>query len=858
MKHVLVKWETEDTWDVYPVKRIADIAIGMELLRDPAITLQKFRDVVVDIVWQPGKPPAPARILAVDDAVPTLFPDAPKYFTKKAPVKRKDRNVCEQHGPAKKRQKPNSVSRQQPEVLVQQQELEDPSVPEVGTSDAVHAVAEVQHAGLNLRLPDETWNKLTFRGEHDSAVYGVCELEGEQVDHILLPKLVKFKANSCQQNSLCCFVYLRGKLHSQCTVSSQEEGQSVLDSTHALTLCRGCGIRPEKQGQYVIFAGNCFSAKCTYVCESGGSCIHCKYLRKLVQNQMSRKRRNGRVSKRRKKLANTSRILLTAQKKLLNAERELAAMRQANQQIADEVLGARIKSLPEKQQMAVKACFEAAARKSTSGMLYEKEWILECVLLRMRSPKLYEHLRKQKVLILPSRTCLQRYTRSFKSGFGFNSAVFNALATKTRDMDISSRHGGIIFDEIKLAEHFSVNAVGTVEGFVDLGKFTLDEDRTTPADHGMVMMFQPFQGDWTQILGVFSSKGNIKAEMLAKLLLEATLLSEQAGLFVDFVSCDGATWNRSMWRSFGIGASSGKTTCSATHPVDPSRRLHFCSDFPHLVKCVRNSFVSTGFTTQDGRVCVQHIEAAWEKDKSSLTLKAMPHITRAHIRPNSFEKMKVNLAFTIFSDEVLKGMFLLSSDIDEISRSKLVPTVEFVKRMSRLIAVMTSRCPRDGLRPSSDKVADIEAFLLFMDHWEAAANKAGGGFVNAAKMVKRLKHMMDKAGTPAEPVGVAPAPKVDIGDGVYVEEGLLMRLRLDANNSGSRFARGLLKALFTKEKLEGRSLFGRPSNAHKGLPQKVPLDSRKINAILGYTPRHFNVLPGQLKNTLSSLLARGY
>ncbi|XP_049511172.1 uncharacterized protein LOC125939784 [Dermacentor silvarum] len=489
MKHVLVKWETEDTWDVYPVKRIADIAIGMELLRDPAITLQKFRDVVVDIVWQPEltrdsvvcerhfdesfiertyRHVINGEVVEIprdrprlsDDAVPTLFPDAPKYFTKKAPVKRKDRNVCEQHGPAKKRQKPNSVSRQQPEVLVQQQELEDPSVPEVGTSDAVHAVAEVQHAGLNLRLPDETWNKLTFRGEHDSAVYGVCELEGEQVDHILLPKLVKFKANSCQQNSLCCFVYLRGKLHSQCTVSSQEEGQSVLDSTHALTLCRGCGIRPEKQGQYVIFAGNCFSAKCTYVCESGGSCIHCKYLRKLVQNQMSRKRRNGRVSKRRKKLANTSRILLTAQKKLLNAERELAAMRQANQQIADEVLGARIKSLPEKQQMAVKACFEAAARKSTSGMLYEKEWILECVLLRMRSPKLYEHLRKQKVLILPSRTCLQRYTRSFKSGFGFNSAVFNALATKTRDMDISSRHGGIIFDEIKLAEHFSVNAVG--------------------------------------------------------------------------------------------------------------------------------------------------------------------------------------------------------------------------------------------------------------------------------------------------------------------------------------------------------------------------------------------------------------
>nr|XP_037286041.1 uncharacterized protein LOC119179065 [Rhipicephalus microplus] len=401
------------------------------------------------------------------------------------------------HGPAH--------FRQEPEAHVQQQEHEDPNVlPEVETSDAVHADAEVQRVCGNLRLPDETWNKLTFCSERDSALYGVCELEGEQVDHILLP--------------------------------------------------------------------------------------------------------------------------------------------------------------------------------------------------------------------------------NFKSGFGFNKAVFNALAIKTKDMDISSRHEGIIFDEMKLTEHFNVSAAGTVEGFVDLGKFTQEEDRTTPADHGMVMMFQPFQGDWTQILGVFSSKGNIKAEMLAKLLLEAILLSEQAGLFVDFVSCDGATWNRSMWRSFGIGASSVKTTCNVTHPVDPSRKLHFCSDFPHLVKCVRNSFVSTGFTTQDGRACVEDIEAAWEKDKSSLTLKAMPHITRVHIRPNSFEKMKVNLAFTLFSDEVLKGMFLFASDIDEISRSKLMPTVELVKRMSRLIAVMTSRCPREGLRPSSEKVAELEAFLLFMDHWEAAAKTAGGGF----------------------------------------------------------------------------------------------------------------------------------
>ncbi|KAH9375407.1 hypothetical protein HPB48_010753 [Haemaphysalis longicornis] len=55
-----------------------------------------------------------------------------------------------------------------------------------------------------------------------------------------------------------------------------------------------------------------------------------------------------------------------------------------------------------------------------------------------------------------------------------------------------------------------------------------------------------------QILGVFASRGNVKAAALSKVVLEATLLCEQAGLFVDGVTCDAASWNRSMWKLFGI------------------------------------------------------------------------------------------------------------------------------------------------------------------------------------------------------------------------------------------------------------------------------------------------------------------
>nr|XP_037285086.1 uncharacterized protein LOC119178019 [Rhipicephalus microplus] len=46
----------------------------------------------------------------------------------------------------------------------------------------------------------------------------------------------------------------------------------------------------------------------------------------------------------------------------------------------------------------------------------------------------------------------------------------------------------------------------------------------------------------------------MKGDILVKVVVEATILAEKRGLFVDFVTCDGACWNRNMWKRLGIGA----------------------------------------------------------------------------------------------------------------------------------------------------------------------------------------------------------------------------------------------------------------------------------------------------------------
>lgn len=136
------------------------------------------------------------------------------------------------------------------------------------------------------------------------------------------------------------------------------------------------------------------------------------------------------------------------------------------------------------------------------------------------------------------------------------------------------------------------------------------------------------------------------------------------------------------------------TRCKAPHPVDSTRHLHFLSDFPHLIKNVRNAFVTKGFNTPEGRPHVRPVQEAWKNDNQSVSV--MPSITKIHISPNSFEKMRVAPAFQIFGDEVIKGLFLYRDNIEK-SSGPVGPTDSFVKRMNKLTRVMTSRTPNRAL-----------------------------------------------------------------------------------------------------------------------------------------------------------------
>ncbi|XP_075730965.1 transposable element P transposase isoform X1 [Rhipicephalus microplus] len=355
-------------------------------------------------------------------------------------------------------------------------------------------------------------------------------------------------------------------------------------------------------------------------------------------------------------------------------------------------------------------------------MKYNKEWMLECILLRMRSPKLYDYIRRQNILVLPGNTTIRKYISSYMANFGFNENMLQTLKKKTATMDRFKCQGDIVIDEMKLSEHLSVNTAGKVNGFVDLGTYTPEEQKQLPCDHGLVVMFVPLIGSWSQILGTFATRTDIKGELLAKIVLEATILAEKAGLFVNYDTCDAATWNRKMWRMMGVKANSKEVIAKRVHPSDDKRSLYFLSDFPHLVKNIRNRLLQTSFHTPDGKVSMAPLREALKLDENNLTLKAMPRLTKTHLEPNDFEKMRVSLAFQTFGSDSLRGLQLYKPQLEK-SCGNIEPTQKFFRRMKSLITTMTTRYPAEALRPNSPAIRDLEEFLEFLTRWEQTADK---------------------------------------------------------------------------------------------------------------------------------------
>lgn len=124
-------------------------------------------------------------------------------------------------------------------------------------------------------------------------------------------------------------------------------------------------------------------------------------------------------------------------------------MRAYNAAVTEDTLSEQISKLSQKQQERVRQCFAAAAAKKKSFRC-SKLWIVEYIIMKMKSSRLYDHIRDNEILALPSKSTLKQY----KSAFGFSKKVSEEFKNKMQDMDPFKKHGGLLVDDLKLSEHY--------------------------------------------------------------------------------------------------------------------------------------------------------------------------------------------------------------------------------------------------------------------------------------------------------------------------------------------------------------------------------------------------------------------
>lgn len=642
----------------------------------------------------------------VKGAIPHLFPNLPSYLSKKTA---QPRNI--------RKDRSSTATQSSKTTEIEVTESSSLNVPETSNAVGESCLTFDILCAMSNTLCPITWN-VCLNSEY--ICFGKLEIVKGQITVTLSVSVTK---------DMTIAVFYKGCPTPFSRYTMLDRTQQLIEVFSQLEQSRECrgntdthlitAISKSRVG--VLDSNGVWRHKaCTKITLKKDRCRPCQKFRKILQTVSPRSRNHHlqkiRISWRRK---------VNRLKARVNVSRTLAGhLKNRLKLVEGQKLDNLVRELPANQQLAIRHCFRQARAKSARGMRYDHQWILACLLLRIKSPKAYAHLRDHCFLSLPSRPTLTRYIDVIRIGTGISDDMIELL-TKKISTD-AERHGILMFDEVKLREGMKFNTKNMeFEGMVDFGEFTPSGYTDKHADTGLVFMYRPIFGSWVQTVGMFLSKGPTSSSILSKLLMKLLIALESHNIWVDGVVCDGSTTNRGVWKQFGISGLKGQVVNSVEHPLSgvlenhrPNARLFFFSDYVHLFKCMRNNLLNQrSFLLPEGEVSISHFVNLLKLDTNNGGLRAVPKLTTNHVEPNNLQRMNVRLAVQLFSNSVADGMRFYQEQ-GKLALNTCDATISFVRRLNRLFDILNAKLPVCGLRIDSDNMTFLEECLQWLDAWE--------------------------------------------------------------------------------------------------------------------------------------------
>lgn len=297
-----------------------------------------------------------------------------------------------------------------------------------------------------------------------------------------------------------------------------------------------------------------------------------------------------------------------------------------------------------------------------------------------KSPATYRLFRKMQFL-LPGTSTLRDWLRIFFLPTGVGTELIEKLSMKVKTMTPIDRECVLLFDEMSIKRHLQYSPrYDYIEGFEDLGHLGRTNRIGTQA---VVFMIRGLMAKWKMPVAYYISSGPVKQDTLKQLLFEVVQSLCRIGLKVRATVCDQGSNNRSLLNSLGATAE------EPYFMLENGHKIYTIFDTPHLIKSVRNTLLKNNIRIGENEVSFRDIEALYCLDRKNVA-RASTKLSEIHIRPNSFQKMKVKLATQVFSNSVATAL-QVAVETGDIKSDTAVFTAKFLKGMNDIFDALNSR-----------------------------------------------------------------------------------------------------------------------------------------------------------------------
>ncbi len=250
--------------------------------------------------------------------------------------------------------------------------------------------------------------------------------------------------------------------------------------------------------------------------------------------------------------------------------------------------------------------FKANSMSNARQIRWHPVIIKWCLNLKLLSTSAYHALRTSGFIKLPSERTLYDYTHYFKTKAGFQDDVNSQLVEEIQKMEVneSRKFVGLLVDEMKIKEGLVYNKhLGQIIGFTNLEgidqqllQLEREDDHPSVATQVLTIMVRGLFFKMEFPYAHFGTTG-ATGEQLFSIIWKAIRLLEASGIKVIFVTSDGASTNRKMFRMHWDKKDPSTFFYKAKNPhTDDDRWVYFIADPPHLLKTVRNCWSHSGYS----------------------------------------------------------------------------------------------------------------------------------------------------------------------------------------------------------------------------------------------------------------------